>query len=79
MTSTAAKEDQRMWPSRSVMIWGGLRGGISVALALSLPDGPHKSLILTMTYIVVVFSILVQGLTVGPLVEGIKRRAVRDL
>ena len=60
--------------TRSVMIWGGLRGGISVALALSLPPGPYKSLILTMTYVVVVFSILVQGLTVGPLVRGIQRR-----
>jgi len=47
-----------------VMTWGGLRGGISVALALSLPQSPERGLILTMTYIVVVFSILVQGLTV---------------
>ncbi len=61
--------------ARSVMVWGGLRGGISVALALSLPPGPHKNLILTMTYVVVVFSILVQGLTVGALFQGIQRRA----
>ncbi|MFC1549597.1 cation:proton antiporter [Nitrospirota bacterium] len=47
-----------------VMTWGGLRGGISVALALSLPESPERGLILTMTYIIVVFSILVQGLTV---------------
>jgi len=46
-----------------VLTWGGLRGGISVALALSLPKGPERDLILTMTYAVVVFSILVQGLT----------------
>lgn len=47
----------------ALMTWGGLRGGISIALALSLPHGPFKELILPMTYIVVLFSILVQGLT----------------
>jgi CPA1 family monovalent cation:H+ antiporter len=46
-----------------VLTWGGLRGGISVALALSTPHGPEKDLIVTMTYFVVAFSILVQGLT----------------
>ncbi|MDZ7801156.1 MAG: sodium:proton antiporter [Trueperaceae bacterium] len=50
-----------------LLVWGGLRGGISIALALSLPAGPHRDVILTMTYGVVVFSILVQGLTVGAL------------
>ena len=52
-----------------VMTWGGLRGGISVALALSLPHGPERNLILAVTYVVVVFSIVVQGLTVGKLVR----------
>lgn len=47
-----------------IMTWSGLRGGISVALALSLPSGPHRDTILVITYTVVVFSILVQGLTV---------------
>lgn len=53
-----------------VLTWGGLRGGISVALALSLPKSlPEREIIVTLTYVVVVFSILVQGLTVGPLVR----------
>lgn len=52
-----------------ILTWGGLRGGISVALALSLPQGPpYREIILTMTYIIVVFSILVQGLTLKKLV-----------
>ncbi len=52
-----------------VLTWGGLRGGVSVALALSLPPGPERDLIVTLTYVVVVFSVLVQGLTVGPVVR----------
>jgi len=47
-----------------VLTWSGLRGGISVAMALSLPHFPAKPLLLAATYAVVVFSILVQGLTV---------------
>jgi CPA1 family monovalent cation:H+ antiporter len=60
-----------------VLTWGGLRGGISIALALSLPGGEERDLILTVTYVVVVFSIAVQGLTVGPLMRklGIVGRA----
>ncbi len=47
-----------------ILIWGGLRGGISVALALSVPPGPERTVILAITYVVVVFSIIVQGLTI---------------
>lgn len=56
-----------------IMTWGGLKGGISVALALSLPDGEWKALILTTTYIVVIFSIVVQGLTVASLANKVGR------
>ena len=63
-----------------ILVWGGLRGGISVALALSLrgingggQSVDHRELIVTITYVVVVFSILVQGLTVGPLTRALTK------
>ena len=52
-----------------ILTWGGLRGGISVAMALSLPAGDSRSLVLTLTYFVVVFSILVQSVTVGRVIR----------
>lgn len=55
----------------TMLVWGGLRGGVSIALALSIPDGPEKDLLLEVTYFVVVFSILVQGLTIGKLANRV--------
>ena len=52
-----------------ILTWGGLKGGISVALALSLPEGEARDVFLVMTYVIVIFSIVVQGLTVGPLIK----------
>jgi monovalent cation:H+ antiporter, CPA1 family len=63
----------------TLLTWAGLRGGISIALALSLPAGETRDILLSVTYVVVVFSILVQGLTLGPLVRIIGRRADREL
>ncbi len=54
-----------------ILTWGGLRGGISVALALSIPAAPERATIITITYIIVVFSIVIQGLTLGRLVDSI--------
>jgi CPA1 family monovalent cation:H+ antiporter len=54
-----------------LLTWSGVRGGISVALALSLPAGPHREVVQMLTYSVVVFTILVQGLTVRRLVRGL--------
>lgn len=58
-----------------IMTWGGLRGGISIALALSLSKEMHRELFLVITYIVVVVSILGQGLTVGPIIKRLTKRA----
>jgi CPA1 family monovalent cation:H+ antiporter len=55
-----------------VMTWGGLRGGISVALALSIPAGTEREIILAITYAVVIFSIVVQGLTLSRVVDEIR-------
>jgi len=55
-----------------ILTWSGLRGGISVALALSLPPGEIRDLLLAVTYVVVTFSIVVQGLTVGPVARRLQ-------
>jgi monovalent cation:H+ antiporter, CPA1 family len=62
----------RRYGSLLILTWGGLRGGLSVAMALSLPESPNKASILTIAYGIVVFSIVVQGLTL----ERIARRAL---
>jgi Na+:H+ antiporter len=57
-----------------VLTWAGVRGGISVALALSLPAGPERQVFLPMTYVIVLFSILVQGLSLGRVVRWLLGR-----
>ena len=56
-----------------VLTWGGLRGGISVALVLQLPMGTERDILLALTYAVVIFSILVQGLSVGKVAKSIRK------
>jgi CPA1 family monovalent cation:H+ antiporter len=56
-----------------VLTWGGIRGGISIALALSLPDVPERTPILAATYSIAVFSIVVQGLTLSPVAKRFAR------
>jgi CPA1 family monovalent cation:H+ antiporter len=58
-----------------ILTWGGLRGGISIALALSLPPEMGRELILSLTYTIVVFSILVQGLTIKGLAQRLLNKA----
>jgi monovalent cation:H+ antiporter, CPA1 family len=57
------------WKMLSVMTWGGMRGGLSIALALSIPDITYKGPIISITYTVVVLSIIIQGLSLQPLVN----------
>ena len=61
-----------------ILTWGGLRGGLAVALALALPakQGLDRGLLLVTTYVVVVFSIVVQGLTIAPLIRRVERRRI---
>ena len=55
------------------LIWGGLRGGISIALALGLSDGPARSIALAVTYVVVLFSVIVQGGTIERVLASARR------
>ncbi|MEM7024902.1 MAG: sodium:proton antiporter, partial [Pseudomonadota bacterium] len=63
----AHKLDAQRIGLSNLLTWGGLRGGLALAMALSLPQGPEQTLILHMTFAVVAFSIIVQGLSIGRL------------
>ena len=66
----------RTFPLHTIkmLTWSGVRGAISIALALSLPPSETRGVVLVVTYVIVVFSILVQGLTVGRLAEWASRQ-----
>ena len=53
----------------TILTWGGIRGGISVALALSLPQGPERDIIVAITYVIVIMSVTLQGLSIKSLVQ----------
>ena len=61
-----------------VLVWGGIRGGVSIALVLSMPNSEWKELLLEITYIVVLFSIVVQGLTVGSVAKRVLKDEVEE-
>ena len=63
------KQDENLWKTTSILTWGGLRGGISIALALSLSNTEYGDQLLLLCFIVVVFSIIVQGLTISKLAD----------
>ena len=56
-----------------ILAWGGLHGALSLALALSVPEGPHRTTILAITYVVAAFSVVAQGLTFAPLATFLRR------
>lgn len=60
--------------TKTILTWAGLRGGISLALAMSLPESEGKDLILLITFLVVAFSIIIQGLSIGKLVKKINQK-----
>lgn len=61
-----------------ILAWGGLKGGISVALALTLPPGPQRDMFLVITYVVVIFSITAQGLTIGRVAKRLSKPAADE-
>ena len=60
------------------LVWGGLRGGISIALAMSLPNGPYRTPIVAATFVIVLFSVIIQGGSIGGLIARIGRRISAD-
>ena len=80
LPSLIVRLQQKMTMKTIVFLtWGGLRGGVSVALALSLGAGMHKNLFIFITYCVVVFSIIVQGLTIEKIVnKKFKKQAIEN-
>jgi CPA1 family monovalent cation:H+ antiporter len=70
-----AKKLQFIPKTNLIMTWGGLRGGISIALALSLTQEMHRELFLVITYIIVVVSIIGQGLTVEPVISRLTKNS----
>ncbi|MGL1885946.1 MAG: sodium:proton antiporter [Reichenbachiella sp.] len=70
MTAMSSFRDSKERNSINILAWGGLRGGIPIALSLSLPEFEGKEIIITMTYTVVVCSVLYQGLTIPYLMRG---------
>lgn len=64
--------------SLTMLVWGGLRGGVSIALVIAIGDNPYKDLLLQMTYFVVVFSIIFQGLTLGKMSGKVLNRVVSN-
>ncbi|MDP3277087.1 MAG: Na+/H+ antiporter [Deltaproteobacteria bacterium] len=74
VTAMLKRTSEKMpWSWAAILTWGGLRGGLSMVLALALPVSlPHRELLITMTFGVVVISILLQGLTMGPLLRRLK-------
>lgn len=62
-----------------IMTWGGLRGGISIALALSLTPEMHRDMIVAITYAVVLMSLVVQGLTIEPLIRRLSRKEIPEV
>ena len=63
----------------SILTWAGLRGGISVAMALSLPESPYREVILASCYFIVIFSIIVQGLTLNKVADkAVNRKDVQS-